>query len=100
MLEDRLAELILDGNVFTADDVTDEGRVAVDGGHRPNGRQSSIGAHFQLWRRRGWIEPTGHVIRSKAEHRKGGMIRVWAATPEGRHWAFNYRDGRFPGTWL
>lgn len=91
-LEDRLVDVILTGAPFTADDVTDAGRLAVDADHAPNGAQSAIGAQFNRWHRQGLIEPTGQVVRSAAPHRKGGAIRVWVATDRGHHWALRYRQ--------
>ena len=76
-LESRLRFLADSGDDFTADDVTGTGAWAVDPGHNPNGGQSSIGAAINEARRRGWIEPTGATVRSRAPHRKGGRIQVW-----------------------
>ena len=86
-LERRLARCILSGEPFTADDVTDEGRLALDGAHAPNARQSGIGSMFQSHARAGHIRFTGRVIKSSAKHRKGGAIRVWEATDAGVRWA-------------
>jgi hypothetical protein len=83
----RLAELILAGAPFTADDLTASGSMAIDIDHGPNGAQSGIGSLFQQASRSGLIEWTGGAERSRAPHRKGGMVRVWIATPRGRIWA-------------
>jgi hypothetical protein len=83
----RLAELILDGDPFTADDVTYNGRFALDQSHSANGAQSGIGAMFQRASRERLIEFTGDVVKSKAKHRKGGVIRVWRGTEKGVRWA-------------
>lgn len=79
-LDARLAELVAAGVPFTADDLTDSGHWAVDPYHAPNGAQSAVGACFRRAHARGLIEPTGTVVKSKAPHRKGGMIRVWQPT--------------------
>lgn len=91
-LERRLAQLILAGFPFTADDVTANGAVALDAGHGPNGRQNGIGSLFNRAARRGLIAFTGEVVRSEAPHRKGGAIRRWQATEAGRLWARNALD--------
>jgi hypothetical protein len=85
----RLARLILVGRTFTADDITANGSIALDPDHESNGKQSSIGAMFNQWQRRGLIVPTGEVVRSAAPHRKGGAIRVWHGTEAGVLWARN-----------
>lgn len=87
VIEKRIAEVIRGGPIFTADDVTMEGVIAIDQGHAPNARQNAIGSTFQALARRGLIQRTGRVVRSKAPHRKGGMIQVWQATAAGRRWA-------------
>jgi hypothetical protein len=86
-LERRIAHLILSGVRFTADDVTADGALALDGGHTPNGAQSGIGSMFTQLARRGLIETTNEVVRSRAPHRKGGAIRVWLGTEAGHLWA-------------
>lgn len=86
-LERRMAHLILSGVRFTADDVTADGALALDGEHLPNARQNAIGSMFNQLARRGIIEFTGTVVRSKAPHRKGGAIRVWLGTETGHLWA-------------
>jgi hypothetical protein len=88
-LERRLARLILAGRPFTADDVTDDGALALDAAHRPNARQNGIGTLFNQAARRGLIWFTGQVVRSRAPHRKGGAIRVWDGTEAGVLWARN-----------
>lgn len=88
LLEAALARVIRRGVIFTADDITDNGLLTLDGGaHKPNARQNGIGAFFQAMAKEGYIEFTGDVITSKAPKRKGGMIRVWTATEKGRAWA-------------
>lgn len=91
-LEQRLAELVRDGDEFTSDDVTSDGRYTIDPGHNPNGKQNGIGALMRTWSRRGLIVWTGRVTTSRAPHRKGGMIRVWVATPAGRSWVRQWED--------
>jgi len=86
-LERRLAELIVAGHDFTADDVTGSGQVTVAGDHGPNAAQNAIGSLFNTAARRRRIEWTGGVVRSAAPHRKGGAIRVWRGTSAGRRWA-------------
>jgi hypothetical protein len=85
--DERLAELILTGDTFTADDVTYNGRFALDRSHSPNGKQSGIGSMFQQASREHLIEFTGQVTKSKAKHRKGGAIRIWRGTEKGARWA-------------
>jgi ABC-type cobalamin/Fe3+-siderophores transport system ATPase subunit len=84
---DDLARVIIAGEPFTADDVTDCGNRAVDPAHRSNGAQSAIGKVFQQAQSNGWIESTNRVVRSSAPHRKGGGIRVWRPTQAGIDWA-------------
>jgi hypothetical protein len=86
-LERRLAELIIDGHDFTADDVTSDGSVTVAGDHGPNAKQNAIGSMFNTASRKRRIEWTGGLVRSSAPHRKGGAIRVWRGTSAGRRWA-------------
>jgi hypothetical protein len=88
-LDRRLARLILAGRSFTADDVTNNGTIALDNDHGANSKQSGIGALFNQWARRGLIDPTGEVVRSASPHRKGGAIRVWHGTEAGVLWARN-----------
>lgn len=87
VLEQRLAWLVLQPNPFTADDLTDNGQVAIDPTHSPNGRQSGIGSLFRWASSERLIERTGHVIKSKAPKRKGGMIQTWVGTTKGKAWA-------------
>ena len=87
MLEQRLAWLVLQPAPFSADDLTDNGQVALDPSHAPNGAQSGIGSLIQWAARERLIEWTGAVVRSKAPKRKGGAIRMWAGTTKGRAWA-------------
>lgn len=86
-MERRFAVLLAAGLRFSADDVTADGAVALDGAHTPNGRQSGIGSMFRMLHRRGLIEQTGEIVRSRAPHRKGGMIQVWMPTGAGQQWA-------------
>lgn len=83
----RLAELLREARSFTADDLTDEGDLALDPSHAPNGRQNGIGSFVRSARSRGLIEPTGAVVKSRAPRRKGGVIRVWRPTLAGIEWA-------------
>ena len=87
VLERRMAHLILSGVRFTADDLTADGAVTLDQAHTPNAGQNGIGSLFNQMARRGLIEWTGTVVRSKAPHRKGGAIRVWIGTEAGHLWA-------------
>ena len=86
-LLDRLADLILAGEPFTADDVTQAGTLTAAGDHAPNASQNSIGSLFNSASRKGWISFTGDTRQSAAPHRKGGLIRVWTGTANGRNWA-------------
>ena len=86
-MERRLAELIVAGQTFTADDVTGSGQLTVAGEHGPNAAQNAIGSLFNTAARRRRIEWTGGVVRSAAPHRKGGAIRVWRGTTTGKRWA-------------
>lgn len=86
VLAQRLAELILAGDDFTADDLTANGAIALDA-HRPNGGQNAIGSFFREASADGLIAWTGRGTKSMAPHRKGGLIRVWAPTPKGVVWA-------------
>lgn len=86
-LEVRLATVIVAGAPFDADDVTGAGAVALDASHGPNAVQNGIGSLFNSAAKRGHIVFTGEVRRSRAPHRKGGAIRVWAPTPAGVRWA-------------
>jgi hypothetical protein len=88
----RLFELAVLRDEITADDITSNGTRAVDGTHKANGRQSSIGSHFQKWHKQGLIEPTGRVVKSKAPHRKGGMIQIWRILPETKRLAYSVLD--------
>ena len=87
VLERRLAWLILSQSTFTADDLTADGQVTIDGAHTPNAAQNGIGAFINSASRRRLIEWTGAVVKSKAPHRKGGAIRMWSGTSTGRLWA-------------
>jgi hypothetical protein len=64
---------------FTADDVTDRGKLTLDDDHTANGKQSAIGSLFAQASRARRIAPTGRVTKSTAPHRKGGLIREWQA---------------------
>ena len=86
-IEHRLAHLILNGDPFTADDLTFSGSLALDGTHTPNAKQNGIGSLFQAASKRGHIRFTGEVRHSTAPHRKGGTIRVWVGTEKGCRWA-------------
>jgi hypothetical protein len=88
-LERRAARLILNGDPFTADDVTLNGALPVDPDHAPNAKQNGIGNLFNQLARRGLIDFTGTVVRSNAPHRKGGANRVWRGTEAGVLWARN-----------
>lgn len=83
----RLAWLIIDRQHFTADDLTLDGDDPLDAGHAPNAAQNGVGAYIQQASKRRLIEFTGHVVKSRAPHRKGGGIRVWRGTTVGRLWA-------------
>ena len=87
-LERRLAWLILSARTFTADDLTDDGAFTLDGGaHVPNAGQNGIGAFIGSAHKRRLIQRTGSSVKSRAPHRKGGMIQIWAPTATGRLWA-------------
>ena len=83
----RLAWLIIDRQHFTADDLTLDGDDPLDAAHAPNAGQNGVGSFVQQASRRRLIEWTGAVVKSKAPHRKGGVIRVWRGTDTGRLWA-------------
>jgi hypothetical protein len=76
-IEARFEQLIASGRPFTADDVTDGGRLALDDEHAANGRQSAIGTLFSKASKAGRIVPTGAVRSSSSPRRKGGLIREW-----------------------
>ena len=87
VLQRQLAHLIREGKPFTADDLTLDGRVAIDSGHNPNSSQNAIGSIFSQSNREGLIVFTGNTRKSKAPHRKGGLIREWRGTLIGLQWA-------------
>lgn len=91
-IERRFAELVDTREPFSSDDVTANGSVALDGSHAPNAGQSGIGSMFQAAAKAKRIEFTGEVVRSKAPHRKGGVIRVWVGTEVGQLWARRLLD--------
>jgi len=86
-IEERIAFVVLAGQPFSVDDVTEDGAWAPDPTHAANSTQNSIGQHIGDVARRGLIEFTGEVQRSCAPHRKGGMIRIWRPTSAGDEWA-------------
>lgn len=92
MLERRLAWFVVQPQPFTADDLTDNGQIAIDPSHAANGAQSGIGSLIQWAARERLIEWTGAVVKSKAPKRKGGAIRVWSGTTKGRAWARSVLD--------
>jgi len=85
-LQRRFAQLVWWGEEFSSDDLTSSGAVTLDASHEPNSRNNGIGGMFSSASRDGHIVPVG-VVKSKAPHRKGGMIRTWKATPSGVAWA-------------
>jgi hypothetical protein len=85
--DQRAAELIVDCPEWTADDLTDDGAVTPDPDHAPNSANNGVGSYINGLSRRGLIAFTGQVVRSRAPHRKGGVIRVWTGTSAGRQWA-------------
>jgi hypothetical protein len=87
VLERRLAWLIISQSTFTADDLTEDGQVAIDAGHAPNAGQNGIGAFIGSAHKRRLIQRTGASVKSRAPHRKGGMIQIWAPTVAGKLWA-------------
>ena len=95
-LDLRLAGLIVRRRPFTADDLTDSGRLTIDETHGPNGKQSAIGAIFSRARKDGLIVPTGEFVSSRAPRRKGGAIRVWRGTEAGHSWAVERHARRTP----
>jgi photosystem II stability/assembly factor-like uncharacterized protein len=88
----QLAYLILSDTDFTADDLTNNGAIALDSGHTANALQNGIGSIFSRSARQGLISFTGNVRRSNAPHRKGGAIRVWRGTDAGKRWARQVLD--------
>jgi hypothetical protein len=76
----RFEALVASGEAFTADDVTDDGALTVRGNHYPNASQNAIGTLFRQASIDRRIVPTGRVVKSRAPHRKGGMIREWRAS--------------------
>ena len=75
---EAMEELIEAGEPFTADDLCDMAGQP-DRDHRPNSRNSGIGSLFSEYSKAKRIVPVG-VEKSRAPHRKGGMIRVWRAS--------------------
>ncbi len=86
-IDERIAFVILGGQCFTADDITEDGSWAPDPSHAPNGAQNAIGQHIRAAAQRGYISSDGRVVASCAPHRKGGSIRIWCATDAGVEWA-------------
>ena len=86
-LERRVAPLILNGDSFSTNELTDDGQIVLDPAHAQSGKQSGIGAFINAMARRGLIEFTGQIVKSTAPHRKSGMVRVWRGTEAGRLWA-------------
>ena len=91
-LDQRLAETLLKKAEFTADDITNNGELTIDPEHKPNGKQSAIGAKFREWQSRGLIYHTSRTTRSKSRHRHSGMIGIWARTGRGLEWAQGIYD--------
>ncbi len=87
LLERRLAQLIMLGDPFSADDLTDGGRIMLDPSGEANAGQNGVGAMVNAAARDGRIVFTGRTVKSSAPRRKGGLIRVWAGTYVGRNWA-------------
>jgi hypothetical protein len=88
LLEVQTARVMAKGVIFTADDITEDGQVTLDGGaHRPNHVQNGIGAFIQSLARRQLIVWTGEVATSASPRRKGGIIKVWRPTTAGMSWA-------------
>ena len=82
-----MRELAASREDFTADDL--RARVGEpDRRHTANGRNNSIGSIFRQAAAAGMIEQTGRVTKSRAAHRKGGMIQLWRGTPRAREGLF------------
>lgn len=99
VLTDRMADLILADEPFTADDLTQNGALCVDANHQPNGAQNSVGALFRYHSQHGHITLTGQVRKSASVHRRGGLQQVWAPTIGGYWWAVQHQttlDGLSP----
>lgn len=58
----------------------------------PNALNNTIGAVFRQAHAEGWLEPTGHVVRSRAARRRGGMIQVWRGVHQQQE-LFRFVDG-------
>lgn len=91
-VQHRLAEVILTGGeMFTADEITADGRFAIDHQHRPLGRQNVIGRVFGWAAGLGLIEAVDTTAkRSRNPRRKAGGNRLWRATDDGRAWAVTF----------
>lgn len=88
-LERRLAVLIMEGNEFSANELTMCGTLTIDTGHAPNAAQNGIGPILNEAARKARITFTGRITQSCSPTRKTGMIRIWAPTEGGRLWAAN-----------
>lgn len=75
LADGAIATLAARGDPFTSDDL-----LALvgppDPSHAPNATNNAVGAVFRRARGSGLIRVVGHA-RSRAPHRKGGLVRVW-----------------------
>jgi len=93
IIQYRLAEVISIREVFSADDVTLDGRFAIDHAHRPNSRQGMIGRGFNWAVMLGLIAPVDTATRqSRNPRRKRGSVRLWRRTEAGAAWAITFLD--------
>ena len=73
---DALHFLMDTGEWFCADDLIDLVGLP-DPKHRPNGRNSTIGALFREASQMGLIYSNDRIVRSRRPERHGGMQRLW-----------------------
>lgn len=87
----RFAEVLALREMFNPDDVSLDGRFAIDHLHRPLGRQNVIGTVFSWAHTLGLIEPVDTATRpSRNPRRKGGAQRLWRRTDAGASWAVTF----------
>lgn len=87
----RLAEVILTRETFTADDLTVDGRFAIDPTHRPNSRQGVIGKGFSWAATLGLIGSVDTAPRtSRNPRRRRSAQRIWRRTDDGVAWAITF----------
>lgn len=73
--DEAIIALAATGRDFTSDDLL-EMIGPPDVSHAPNARNNAMGAAFSRASKRKIIEVVGHT-QSRAQHRKGGLIRIW-----------------------